>query len=110
MLVDGAAGRVLHHNGSVSGYRVGNGSRPRPAARAWRLIGLAAGIDQEEHDHVHDHAEEEHPAHHALLQAGVTIVEGLYLVDVPPGDYTFFCGPLRILGAEGAPARAFLTT
>ena len=52
---------------------------------------------------------QEHPAHHALLRAGVTIVEGLYLVDVPAGDYTFFCGPLRIVGAEGAPARAFLT-
>ena len=27
-----------------------------------------------------------------------------------PGDYTFFCGPLRIVGADGAPARAFLAT
>jgi arylformamidase len=68
-----------------------------------RLVGIdSLGIEQFGH--------KEHPAHHALLQAGTTIVEGLYLVDVPPGDYTFFCGPLRILGAEGAPARAFLTT
>ena len=68
-----------------------------------RLVGIdSLGIEKFGH--------KEHPAHHALLRRGVTIVEGLYLVDVPPGDYTFFCGPLRILGAEGAPARAFLTT
>lgn len=50
----------------------------------------------------------EHPTHHALLRAGVTIVEGLFMADVPPGDYTLFCGPLRVEGGEGAPARAFL--
>jgi arylformamidase len=52
----------------------------------------------------------DHPAHHALLRAGVTVVEGLYLVHVPAGDYTLFCGPLRIVGGEGAPARALLVT
>jgi arylformamidase len=52
----------------------------------------------------------DHPAHHALLRSGVTILEGLYLIDVPAGDYTLFCGPLRVLGGEGAPARALLTT
>jgi arylformamidase len=71
--------------------------------RKVRLVGIdSLGIEKFGHP--------THPAHHALLQAGVTIVEGLYLVDVPAGDYTFFCGPLRILGAEGAPARAFLAT
>jgi len=52
----------------------------------------------------------DHPAHHALLRAGVTILEGLYLIDVPAGDYALFCGPLRVMGGEGAPARALLTT
>ncbi|HLY08231.1 MAG TPA: cyclase family protein [Planctomycetota bacterium] len=52
----------------------------------------------------------DHPAHHALLRAGVTILEGLYLIDVPVGDYTLFCGPLRVLGGEGAPARVLLVT
>lgn len=71
--------------------------------RKVRLVGIdSLGIEKFGHP--------THPAHHALLQAGVTIVEGLYLVDVPPGDYTFFCGVLRIIGAEGAPARAFLAT
>ena len=70
--------------------------------RKVRLVGTdSLGIEQ--------FGSQEHPAHHALLQAGITIVEGLYLVDVPPGDYFLFCGPLRIAGgADGAPARAFL--
>jgi arylformamidase len=52
----------------------------------------------------------EAPAHHALLRNGISLVEGLYLADVPPGDYILFCGPLRMEGSEGAPARAFLLT
>jgi len=52
----------------------------------------------------------DHPAHHALLRSGVTILEGLYLIDVPAGDYTLYCGPLRVMGGEGAPARALLVT
>jgi arylformamidase len=46
--------------------------------------------------------------HHALLGAGIWIVEGLNLVDVEPGPYELICLPLRIGGAEGAPARALL--
>ncbi|MFH1022705.1 MAG: cyclase family protein [Planctomycetota bacterium] len=49
-----------------------------------------------------------HPAHHALIGAGVVIVEGLDLSNVPPGDYRMFCGPLKIAGGDGAPARVFL--
>ena len=48
------------------------------------------------------------PAHHALLQAGVVIVEGLLLSEVPAGDYELFCLPLKIRDADGAPARVFL--
>lgn len=49
-----------------------------------------------------------HPAHHALLDAGVVILEGLNLAAVDPGDYELFCGPMKIPGADGAPARVFL--
>jgi len=49
-----------------------------------------------------------HPAHSALIGAGVTILEGLNLAGVPEGDYELFCGPLLIPGADGAPARVFL--
>jgi len=48
------------------------------------------------------------PAHRALLDAGVVIVEGLDLSDVQAGEYDLFCLPLRIGGGDGAPARVLL--
>ncbi|MGE5139510.1 MAG: cyclase family protein [Rudaea sp.] len=51
----------------------------------------------------HDHA-----VHHLLLEAGVIIVEGLDLHSVPAGNYDLVCLPIKIKGAEGAPARAVL--
>lgn len=48
------------------------------------------------------------PTHRALLEAGVTIVEGLDLRDVEPGQYDFVCLPLLIPGSDGGPARAML--
>jgi arylformamidase len=48
------------------------------------------------------------PAHNALLGNGVVIVEGLDLSAADPGTYTLICLPLKIPGAEGAPARAIL--
>ena len=49
-----------------------------------------------------------HPVHLELLDAGVVIVEGLDLRAVAPGRYTMCCAPLKVVGAEGAPARVFL--
>jgi arylformamidase len=46
--------------------------------------------------------------HEALLAVGVWIIEGLDLSAVEPGRYELICLPLRIVGAEGAPARALL--
>ena len=48
------------------------------------------------------------PVHRTLLEAEVTIVEGLDLRGVPEGQYRLVCLPLRLLGADGAPARAVL--
>ena len=48
-------------------------------------------------------------AHHILLQAGVIIVEGLDLHEVPSGCYHLCCLPLKIVNGDGAPARAILT-
>ena len=52
----------------------------------------------------------DHPTHKALLGAGIVVVEGLCLADVPPGDYTLVCAPLKVAGGDGAPARVFLKT
>ena len=46
--------------------------------------------------------------HRILLGAGVWIIEGLDLEHVEPGEYELFCLPLRIIGSDGAPARAVL--
>jgi arylformamidase len=47
-------------------------------------------------------------AHHTLLGAGVVPVEGLDLRGVEPGRYELVCLPLRVVGADGGPARAVL--
>lgn len=46
--------------------------------------------------------------HCILLAAGIWIVEGLDLSQVEPGRYELACLPLRLTGADGAPARAAL--
>jgi arylformamidase len=48
------------------------------------------------------------PAHRALLGAGVILIEGLDLSEVEPGEYEMACLPLRVAGADGAPARVVL--
>jgi len=52
----------------------------------------------------------DYPAHHVLLEAGVVIIEGLDLSETEPGEYDMTCLPLRIVGADGAPARVILRT
>jgi arylformamidase len=48
------------------------------------------------------------PAHRALLAQAVIIIEGLNLSEAEPGMYEMYCLPLRIPGADGAPARVIL--
>ena len=48
------------------------------------------------------------PTHTVLLQAGIVVVEGLDLSAVPRGFYDLYCLPLKLLGSDGAPARAIL--
>lgn len=47
-------------------------------------------------------------AHHVLLKAGVLILENADLDQVPPGDYELVCLPTKLVGADGAFARAIL--
>jgi len=48
------------------------------------------------------------PVHRELMAAGVVILEGADLREVPPGEYLLVCAPIKLVGAEGAPTRAFL--
>lgn len=47
-------------------------------------------------------------AHRVLLGGGVVAMEGLDLRAVEPGPYRLICLPLKIVGSDGAPARAVL--
>ena len=46
--------------------------------------------------------------HQALLGAGIWLIEGLNLANVEPGKYELVCLPLKLVGSDGAPARAVL--
>lgn len=48
------------------------------------------------------------PTHHILLKAGVVILEGVDLSAVEAGAYDLYCLPLKLVGSDGAPARAIL--
>lgn len=49
-----------------------------------------------------------HRTHKTLLAKSVVIIEGLNLSEPPEGEYQFICLPLRLVGCDGAPARAVL--
>lgn len=78
-----------------------------PDAAHWLLThGIAlVGIDTPS---VEPFDDAEHEVHQLLLGAGMLIVEGLDLSEVTPGPYMLVCLPLRLLDADGAPARALL--
>jgi arylformamidase len=47
-------------------------------------------------------------AHRTFLDAGVVPLEGLDLRSVEPGPYRLVCTALKLVGSDGAPARALL--
>ena len=49
-----------------------------------------------------------HAVHRALLEKNIVIIEGLDLREVSPGEYFLSCGPVKVVGADGAPARVYL--
>jgi arylformamidase len=68
--------------------------------RGIRLVGL---------DHLSiEQYEDGGETHRILMRAGVVILEGLNLHGIDPGTYTLVAAPIRLAGAEAAPARAVL--
>ena len=49
-----------------------------------------------------------HPTHKSLFQAGVIIMEGLRLKEVPEGTYFMVALPIKLMETEAAPARVIL--
>lgn len=54
------------------------------------------------------HGSESFPAHKTLLYNGVCIIESINLDEVEQGEYYLVCLPLKLIGTDGAPARAIL--
>src|SRR5207245_9060878 len=46
--------------------------------------------------------------HRALLGAGICIIDALNLAPVAAGAYELICLPMKLVGSEGAPARAIV--
>jgi arylformamidase len=94
-----ASARLLLKTGGAAGAVTPDGARWL-VERGVRLVGAdTLSIEP---------ASDDYPVHRVLLGAGVVIVEGLDLTAVTPGEYQLVCLPLRIVGGDGAPARAAL--
>ena len=52
--------------------------------------------------------DEIHDVHKILLKEDIVIIEGLDLTEPKQGMYELSCLPLKIINADGAPARAIL--
>jgi arylformamidase len=76
--------------------RVGVGLARRLAGARIRLVGV-------DYLSVGDEA-----FHELLLGLGTVVIEGLDLRGVEPGPYQLVCLPLKLVGSDGAPARAVL--
>lgn len=48
------------------------------------------------------------PVHMTILRSGAMIVEALDLLDAPAGPCKIYCLPLKIMNADGAPARVVI--
>lgn len=71
------------------------------AARGVMLIGVDAPSLDPETSKTLD-------AHHAVRRAGMRILEGLVLDQVPPGDYELIALPLPLTTLDASPVRAIL--
>lgn len=97
-------------------YRDGEGGEDRYDAHhawlgedcAWELVRRGAALIGTDAPDIDRHSDEAYPSHKILLGAGIPILEGLALDGVAPGRYRMAALPMKIAGAEAAPARVFL--
>jgi len=92
----GAAKRILI---------AGNAVVTADAARAFAQSGICL-IGNESQTVGPEDAPKE--VHLILLSAGIVLLEGIVLTDVPEGRYFLSAAPLNLGGCDGAPCRAYL--
>jgi arylformamidase len=71
-------------------------------------VNLGAGLVGIDYISIDRYGDDMAPVHYKLLKEGILILEGINLMDVPSGDYTLLCPPLKMKGAEASPVRALL--
>ena len=75
---------------------------------ALMCVDLGVGLVGIDYISIDRYKDDKAPVHHKLLKEGILILEGINLSDVPSGDYTLLCPPLKMKGAEASPVRALL--
>ena len=106
-----AATRVLFRTDTFDlGARVEDGGFAGLAPELVRHLAdhgvVTVGIDTPSVDHLE--AADDAPAHVALLEAGMTWIEGLWLAGVAAGRYDLVALPVPLVGVEAAPVRVIL--
>jgi arylformamidase len=92
-------------NSAVAGWDDGFVYVAEDAARLFVDIGVAGvGIDALGIER----SQPGHPTHKSILGAGIVILEGLRLADVPEGEYFMTAAPIRLEGVEASLARVLL--
>ena len=71
-------------------------------------LNLGAGLIGIDYISIDRYRDDMAPVHRKLLKEGILILEGINLKEVPSGDYTLLCPPLKMKGAEASPVRALL--
>lgn len=100
---------------SVLLIKTENHSASRKSPCSGRMLAATAGEWIMEHgftvvgvDTLSVDSESSLPNHSLFLSNGLNIVEYLHLSEVRAGIYFFICLPLKVIGCDGAPARAVL--
>ena len=93
--------RFPHHRWEPAFTTVAAATIALLAAKGVVLIGIdSPSLDPQESKSM--------DAHLAVRAAGMAILEGLVLDDVPAGDYELIALPLKLAGLDAAPVRAIL--
>jgi arylformamidase len=76
-------------------------------AAQW-CVDLKVGLVGIDYLSIDQYSDDDAPVHRVLLENDILILENINLREVPEGEYTLFCPPLKIRDAEASPVRALL--
>ncbi|MGV8048730.1 MAG: cyclase family protein [Anaerolineaceae bacterium] len=103
--------KLLFHTANSKLWKMGEfcpGYTGLELEAAMHLIGLGIRLLGTDYLSIEAYDSRASSVHKTLLSHDILILEGLNLADVPDGEYSLICCPLKIEGAEAAPVRALL--